>query len=196
VLRSMRAVAGLLLLALVFAPGAARAADDPLAKLFGGPFELIDHSGAARTDKSFRGRFLLIYFGYTSCPDICPTNLATIGAALDELGETGDAITPLFISIDPARDELGLLEGYVKSFHPRMIGLTGSEQQIQAVSRAYRIHRRKIPQPDADPKTDYLVDHSSITYLVGPDGTFRTLFPHDTKLNFMVRTIRKYLGQG
>ena len=140
-LRSIRAVAGSLLLALMFC--AAAAADDPLAKLFGGPFELVDHNGKSRTDKEFHGRFVLLYFGYVSCPNICPVNLATIGNALDELGAEGDAITPLFISIDPERDDRGLLAGYVKKFHPRMIGLSGSEQQIQAVARAYRIHRRK-----------------------------------------------------
>ncbi len=108
-LRSIRAVAGSLLLAIMFSANAA--ADDPLAKLFGGPFELVDHNGKSRTDKEFRGRFLLLYFGYVSCPTICPVNLATIASALDELGDAGEAITPLFISVDPERDDRGLLAG-------------------------------------------------------------------------------------
>lgn len=159
---------------------------------FGGPFSLIDHNGEARSDRDFRGRFMLIYFGYTHCPDLCPTGLQTIATALDELGAAADRIQPLFVTVDPARDTVELLRDYVGYFHPRLIGLTGSEQQIRAVSKAYRIHRLKVVTEDED---DYLVTHSTITYLMGPDGRFVTLFPHDTDSAFMAQILLKYTTQ-
>ena len=159
---------------------------------FGGPFELVDHTGARRSDTDFRGDFLLIYFGYTYCPDICPTNLQTMTEALDLLGDKAEQVQPLFISVDPARDTVETLGDYVPHFHPRMIGLTGSEPQVRAAAKAYRIHRSKVVMADAAPE-DYLVNHSSITYLMGPDGKFVTLFPHDTKADFMAQAITKYL---
>ena len=166
-------------------------ADLPIS--FGGPFSLTDHTGAARSDRDFRGRFMLIYFGYTYCPDLCPTGLQTITDALDGLGPPADRIQPLFVSVDPARDTVELLRGYVGHFYPGLIGLTGSEQQIRQVARAYRIHRLKVvPEGSEDPQ-DYLVSHSTITYLMGPDGQFVTLFPHDTDVDFMTATLRKYV---
>ncbi len=161
---------------------------------FGGPFELRDHEGQLRSDQDFRGRFMLVYFGYTYCPDICPTNLQTLSNALDILGETAEAVQPVFISVDPARDGVPQLRDYVSHFHPRLIGLTGSEAQVRAAARGYKIHRSKV-LTDGDPEADdYLVNHSSITYLMGPDGEFVTLFPHDTEADFMAEAIGRYLN--
>lgn len=160
---------------------------------FGGPFSLVDHGGTPRSDRDFRGSFMLIYFGYTYCPDICPTNLQTMTDALDLIGDKAGQVQPLFISVDPARDTAAALGDYVSYFHPRLIGLTGSERQVRAVAKAYRIHRSKVTVADAAPE-DYLVNHSSITYLMGPDGRFVTLFPHDTKADFMAQAIAKYLN--
>jgi cytochrome oxidase Cu insertion factor (SCO1/SenC/PrrC family) len=161
---------------------------------FGGPFSLTDHTGKAVTDKDFHGKFMLIYFGYTFCPDICPTNLQTMADALDQLGAKEKYVQPVFITIDPARDTSKLLKDYVKAFYPSMVGLTGTEAQIKSVANAYRQHRQIVPTEETkkDPN-DYLVAHSSITFLMGPDGKFVTLFPHDTKAEFMAKVMAKYL---
>lgn len=161
---------------------------------FGGPFTLTDHNGKTRTDRDFHGRFLLVSFGYTACPDICPTTLAAVAAALDLAGLAGERVQPVFITVDPARDRPEVLADYVSAFHPRLIGLTGSEPQVRAVTRAYRVHRRKVVAPDASGPDDYVVDHGSLTYLMGPDGAFVTLFPFGTTPEAMAAAIRKYVN--
>lgn len=160
---------------------------------FGGPFSLVDHTGEARTDRDFHGRFLLVSFGYTACPDICPTTLAAVAVALDLAGEAAREVQPVFISVDPVRDRPAVLADYVSVFHPAYIGLTGSEQQVRAVARVYRVHRRKVMLPDATGPDDYVVDHGSLTYLMGPDGKFVTLFPFHTTPEAMAAALRKYV---
>lgn len=139
----------------------------------GGPFTLVDQDGNTVTDADFRGHWLLVYFGFTFCPDICPTELTRNSNALDLLGEKGEKITPVLISIDPERDTPEKMKDYVHFFHPRMVGLTGTPQQIAAVAKEYRVFYMKAPgdQPDT-----YVVDHSSLTYLIGPDGRFVQFF--------------------
>lgn len=181
------ALALVVLVGLVAPAGAAK----PFPISFGGPFSLIDHNGAARTDRDFRGRFLLVLFGYAHCPDICPTGLQRMADALDLLGRDGARVQPIFITVDPARDTAQVLKSYVAAFHPRLVGLTGSEAQVRAAARAYKVHRRKLRDPDGGDA--YLVDHSSITYLMGPDGAFVTLFPHNAEAEFMARAIRRYV---
>lgn len=167
----------------------------PLVNLFGGPFSLIDHDGKHRTDKDFRGKYMLIFFGYTYCPDICPLNLQHGADALQALDEEkARQVVPIFVSIDPERDTPMVLKEYVANFGERFVGLTGSEQQIRAISKAYRIHRRKVLPAGESDKNNYLVDHSSITYLMGPDGKFITLFPHNTSGGKMAKAINRYLG--
>lgn len=163
---------------------------------FGGRFELVDHHGGQVSHKDFAGRFMLIYFGYTHCPDICPTNLLTMAQALLQLGDRAKPVQPLFISVDPGRDTVDVLAKYVGFFHPDLIGLTGTEEQVSAAARAYKIHRSKVITANQESEDDYLVNHSSITYLMGPAGEFVTLFPHDTKPEFMAKTITKYLDGG
>lgn len=180
------ALALVVLVGLVAPAGAAK----PFPISFGGPFSLIDHNGVARTDRDFRGRFLLVFFGYAHCSDICPTGLQRMADALDLLGGDGARVQPIFITVDPARDTAQVLKSYVAAFHPRLVGLTGSEAQVRAAARAYKVHRRKLRDPDGGA---YLVDHSSITYLMGPDGAFVTLFPHNAKAAFMARAIRRYV---
>lgn len=160
---------------------------------FGGPFSLVDHKGQKVTDKDFRGRFLLIYFGYASCPNICPTNLEIMAEALDQLGGVADRVQPVFISVDPDRDLPQVLAKFVANFHPRLIGLTGTEKQIASVAKAYRIYRGKIRLPEMK-KDEYLVTHTPTTFLMGPDGKFLTLFPHDTDPEFMGKTLGRYLS--
>ena len=166
----------------------------PLEALFGGPFALTDHNGRAVTDGTFRGRFALLYFGYTFCPDLCPTNLLTVAAALEALGpEQARRVQPLFVTVDPERDDLPALRDYMAHFGPRFLALRGTPAQTRAVLKAWRIHRRKVPAEAGADADDYLVDHATLTFLVGPDGKFRTLFPHDTPAGTMTATLRRYL---
>lgn len=139
----------------------------------GGPFTLVNQDGKTVTDADFRGRWLLVYFGFTYCPDICPTSLARNSDAIELLGEKGEKITPVLISIDPERDTPEKMKEYVHFFHPRMVGLTGTPPQIAAVAKEYRVFYMKAPgdQPDS-----YVVDHSSLTYLIDPGGTFVQFF--------------------
>lgn len=179
--------------AVVSPSGAAPAPKVPeMGKLFGGSFELVDQDGKTFTDKDLLGSYSLIYFGYTYCPDICPTSLSLVATALDELGEKANKIQPVFITIDPGRDRPEHLKDYVSAFHPRMIGLSGTEAQVKQVAKAYRVHRTKVLEKDK-PVDEYLVNHSSITYLMGPDGNFLTMFPHGTDPAFMVKAMEKYL---
>ncbi len=143
----------------------------------GGPFTLVNHDGRTVTERDFAGRPMLLYFGFTYCPDVCPTELGTIAAAIDAMGPLGDRVTPVFITIDPERDTPAALADYVSRFHPRMVGLTGSAEQIAQAARAYRVYYAKVRPRDS---TDYLMDHSSFIYFVGPDGRVRSLFRPET----------------
>jgi protein SCO1/2 len=138
--------------------------------LVGGPFALVDGDGHTVTDRDFRGKFMLVYFGYTYCPDVCPTTLNAVADALDRLGKKADRLQPLFITVDPRRDTPAVVKQYTAAFTPRLLGLTGSATQIAAVAKAYRVYyaeHRTGPGPD-----DYSMDHSSILYLMGPNGRF------------------------
>ena len=128
----------------------------------GGPFALTDHVGRRRTDADFRGKLLLIYFGYLYCPDICPTDLQAMGSAIDQLGPSGDAVQPLFITLDPERDTPDRLADYVTAFHPRFVGLTGSEDEIKSIARAYKVYYTRANDPRT---TDYILNHSAFIYL-------------------------------
>lgn len=167
--------------------------NDPLAGRFGGPFALMSHEGRLVSDADFRGRFLLVFFGYTHCPDLCPAGLATMTAALEMAGPEAAAIQPLFITVDPDRDTAQVLAAYVKSFHPSLLGLTGGEAEIASLAKAYKVHRRKVLTPPAADPADYVVDHGSLTYLMGPDGTFRTLVPHNTPAERLAALLQGYV---
>lgn len=147
--------------------------------LVGGPFSLTDQDGKRVTDQDFRGRYMLIFFGYTYCPDVCPSELQVMSAALDQLGSEADKIQPIFVTIDPARDTPETLKVYVSNFHPRLIGLTGSEAEIAAVANAYRVYYAKAK--GSENKPDYLMDHGTILYLMGPDGKFVKHFTYGTE---------------
>ncbi|NQV54335.1 MAG: SCO family protein [Rhodospirillales bacterium] len=135
----------------------------------GHAFQLIDHNGKPVTEKDFRGKYLLVFFGYTYCPDVCPTALADMSRALDILGADGSNIQPLFISVDPERDTPSQLKDYVANFHPRLIGLTGDKASIAAAAKSYKALYLKLPDPGGDPDA-YLVGHSSAIFLTGPNG--------------------------
>lgn len=159
----------------------------------GGPFELVNHKGEVVTDKTFQGGYMMVFFGYTYCPDVCPTVLSDIATTLDILGdEKGGKITPVMISVDPARDTPEHLAEYVSFFHPRTVGLTGTEEQIKAAARAYRVYY-SINKPQSDDPLDYLVDHTSIVYLMGPDGKLVTHFSHGTTPEVIAERLGKIL---
>ena len=136
----------------------------------GGPFTLINAQGKPVTDRDFLGRYMLIYFGYTFCPDVCPATLASIAAALDKLGERGNRVQPLFITIDPKRDTPALIGQYSKAFSPRLIGLTGTAEQVATVEKEYRVYAAE--HRTGNGPNDYTIDHSGIVYLMGADGRF------------------------
>ncbi|HZT47316.1 MAG TPA: SCO family protein [Hyphomicrobiaceae bacterium] len=155
--------------------------------LVGGPFTLTDQTGRRVTDQDFRGKFMLVYFGFTFCPDVCPTALQVMAAALDKLGPEAERITPVLITIDPERDTPAQLAMYVKSFHPRLVGLTGSPKEIEDAARAYRVYVKKVPDPKST--AGYTMDHSSIIYVMGPDGKYRGHFTHATSADVMAERL-------
>jgi protein SCO1 len=159
----------------------------------GGPFSLIDTTGKRVTDKDFLGRYMLVFFGYTNCPDICPAGLQVMSAALDKLGKRADEIVPIFITLDAARDTPEKLATYVKAFHPRLVGLTGSESDIAATAKAYRVYFQKVPD-DKDPKT-FTIDHSAIFYLMGKDGKLLAPIPHTNDVEQLTASLDQALSK-
>jgi cytochrome oxidase Cu insertion factor (SCO1/SenC/PrrC family) len=159
--------------------------------LVGGPFTLTDGSGKRVTDKDYRGRYMLVFFGYTSCPDICPAGLQLISAALENLGPKADRITPIFISVDPARDTPEKLADYVKNFSPRLVGLTGTPEEVAAVAKAYKVYYKKKPNPSSP--DDYAMDHTGIIYLMDPNGEFVTHFTPTTPVDDLTAKLDKIL---
>ena len=155
----------------------------------GGPFALVDQDGKTRTDADFRGRFMLIYFGYSFCPDVCPTTLQEMGAALDKLGPKRARVAPVFITIDPARDTPNILKDYTKSFGPDFVGLTGSDKAVAQAARAYHVYIRKHPLPGGN----YSMDHSGVIYLMGPDGKFITYYEAEIGPDKMADDLRSRL---
>jgi protein SCO1/2 len=146
------------------------------AALIGGSFSLVDQNGERVTDANYRGRYMLVYFGYTYCPDVCPLGLQTVAQAMDLLPPAvAERVVPIFITVDPERDTPEVMKSYVELFHPRLVGLTGTPDEIAQVTKAYRIYARKAESTDAG---DYLVDHSAFTYLMGPDGAYASHFSH------------------
>jgi cytochrome oxidase Cu insertion factor (SCO1/SenC/PrrC family) len=156
----------------------------------GGPFELTDQTGRRRTDTDFRGKLVVLYFGYTYCPDVCPTELQSISLALDKLGAAAEAVQPLFITVDPERDTPVRLAGFVSSFHPRLIGLTGSLADIRKTAIAYRTF---FVKSGAATPGDYAVDHTGFIYLVGRDGRYLGFLPPGSTPDAIADAIRTRL---
>jgi protein SCO1 len=157
----------------------------------GGPFELIDHSGHARTERDFRGQLMLVYFGFTWCPDVCPTDLQAIGLAMDKLGIDAAKVQPMFVTVDPERDTSTHLADYVKLFHPRLIGLTGSAKAIRKAADVYKVYYARV---DLNKDAGYTVDHTAFIYLMDRDGKYLGFFPPGTSADRMVEVIRPRLG--
>jgi protein SCO1/2 len=159
--------------------------------LIGGPFSMTDHTGKAVTEKDFSSYKSLVFFGFTSCPDVCPSGLQVMAAALDKLGAKADQLVPIFVTVDPERDSVEKLALYVKSFHPKLIGLTGTEEQVKAMAKAYRVYFKKIPDektPDA-----YSVDHSAFFYLMDENGRYLRHFSHSVDPDTLAAELAKSL---
>jgi protein SCO1 len=168
---------------------------------FGGSFSLIDQNGMRRTDMDFRGKYMLVFFGYTYCPDVCPTALAVESEALDKLGSRAGRIVPIFISVDPKRDTPDKLKSYLASFDAKppsarrdFVGLTGSDAEIAQAAKAYRVYyQAHLDGLHAEGGADYSVDHSSDVYLMNPEGKFVAYYslgilPDEMAADLMLKT--------
>jgi len=159
--------------------------------LVGGPFTLTDQDGRKVTEKHFLGKYMLVFFGYTYCPDVCPTELQVMAAALDSMGAKADLIQPVFVSVDPERDTPELLKQYVENFHPRLMGLTGTPDEIASVAKTYRVFFSKVENstPDA-----YLMDHSTIMYLMDPQGRFLKHFTYTNDAEGLAKALNQAIS--
>jgi protein SCO1/2 len=152
----------------------------------GGDFTLTDARGKKRRLAEFRGKVVVLYFGFTTCPDICPTDMLALGTALKGLGKDAKSVQPLFVTLDPARDKPAVLAEYVKNFHPSFIALTGSDAEIREVARLYKVFYEKVP---AGGSSTYTIDHSSFVYLVDRHGRYAGFLPSGTPSDKIGRTI-------
>ena len=161
-----------------------------LASAIGGPFRLVDQNGKTVTDADLKGKWSLVYFGYTHCPDACPTALNDISIALSQLGPKRDAVRPVFITVDPERDTPQSLKAYVTSFDAPILALTGSPDQVAKAAKGYRVYYAKHPEAGGD----YSMDHSSVIYVMDPDGRFTASFTHESAPEQIAERLKKLIG--
>ena len=190
----------------------------------GGPFDLVDQNGKPRNAAGFLGQYMLVQFGYTYCPDVCSVALDTMGRALDILAEQDPAmaarVAPIFISVDPARDTVAVLKDYAVNFHPRLVALTGTREQVESAAAAYRVYFAKAEaqpaaaaghaeqeshdhsshdhggqaQPVAGAAPGYLINHSTVMYFMGPEGGYLTHFSHGSTADGIAQTLAQRIG--
>jgi protein SCO1/2 len=184
------ALAGAAIL-LLATPHEGRSVQSSGTALVGGPFSLVGADGKAVTDADFRGRYMLVFFGFTHCPDICPAELQVIAEALDKLGDKGKKLVPVFITLDPERDTPRVMAEYVKTFGPNFVGLTGSPEAIAGAAKAYRVAYAKVKNKES--AGDYSVDHSALGYLMDPKGRYVTHFSYGTSSEEMAKKLGKFL---
>jgi cytochrome oxidase Cu insertion factor (SCO1/SenC/PrrC family) len=159
--------------------------------LIGGPFTMVNQKGKTVTEKTFQGKYTIYFFGFTFCPDVCPTELQVLIAALKELGPDEAKITPVFVSVDPERDSPKIIGEYVANFSPRLVGLTGTPEQLAAMASAFHLYYKKVAnENDAQ---NYGMDHSSILYLMAPDGKFAKHFPYTTDAKKLALELKSVL---
>ena len=166
------------------------AAGTLLASAIGGPFRLVDQNGKTVTDADLKGKWSLIYFGYTHCPDACPTTLNQIAIALDDLGPKRDAVRPVFITVDPERDTPEVLKSYVTSFDAPILALTGTPEAVAQAAKDYRVYYAKHPEPGGD----YSMDHSSVIYVMDPEGRFTATFTPESSPEDIAARLKKLLA--
>lgn len=159
--------------------------------MIGGPFTLTDHTGKRVTDEDFRGRHMLVFFGFTFCPDVCPSALQVMSATLDKLGPKAERFVPILITVDPERDTPQQLALYVQSFHPRLVGLTGTPAEIDEVLRAYRVHTRKRVDPKSS--AGYTVDHPAQIYVMDPAGRYRAILDYTKGVDSVAASLSRVL---
>ena len=191
----------LVVIASLFCSGMATAAEQPSAAQMmddlmygrgavGGPFTLTDQTGKQRSDAEFRGKLMIVYFGYTYCPDVCPTDLMAITRALDALGPAAEGVQPVFITIDPERDTK-VLADYVSAFHHSFVGLTGSPDEIRKVANSYKAFYVKVGD---ERSREYSIDHAGVIYLMGRNGEYLGFMPPQTNPDRLTEVLRKYLA--
>lgn len=191
---ALMALSGLMLLGLVFVVWHGRGDSDSAAAVpIGGPFALVDQTGKPVTEADYRGRLMLVFFGFTHCPDVCPTALDRISRTLDRLGKDAAEVQPIFITVDPERDDPATLAAYIEAFDRRIVGLTGTPEQIASAARAYRVYYSRAAPAGSESGDDYLVNHSAIVYLMGRDGTFLAHFPYTATAEDMAAEIQRHL---
>ena len=159
--------------------------------LIGGPFSLVNAEGARVTEKDFSGKPMLVFFGFTNCPDVCPSGLQIIAAALDQLGDKAQGLTPVFITVDPERDTPEVTGQYVKSFHPAIVGLSGPADDVAGAIKVYRVYAKKVENPETP--DHYNVDHSAFLYLMDKNGEFIRHFPHSVDADTLATELAKVL---
>jgi protein SCO1/2 len=161
-----------------------------LASAIGGPFQLVDQNGKTVTDADLKGKWSLIYFGYTHCPDACPTTLNAISIALSEIGAKRDEVRPVFITVDPERDTSQALKSYVTAFDAPILALTGTPDEVAQAAKDYRVYYAKHPEPDGD----YSMDHSSVIYVMDPQGRFTATFTPESSPEQIAERLKKLVG--
>ena len=175
------------LLVMLWAMGGVRGVTAPAA--IGGPFQLTDQSGATVTEKDLQGKPSIVFFGFTHCPDVCPTALFEMSEILRAMGKDADRVNAYFISVDPERDSKEAMKDYLSSFDPHLKGLTGDPEAVAKVLSAYRVYAKKVPLKDGD----YTMDHTALTYLMDRDGKFVAPFNLNRKPEEAAADLKKYL---
>lgn len=189
-LNMCRSAAAVVLICASFSTAQAQEPSQPSS--IGGRFMLQDHNGRIVTDKDYQGRFMLITFGYTYCPDVCPTNLVNMGEALDILAGQAEQVVPIFVTVDPARDDVAQLRDYVTSIDERVVGLTGPQSMIDSISQRYKIETA-IHHPEGWEADEYMVDHTASIFLMAPDGSFLVRFAHGMVPADMAKRMQDFL---
>ncbi|NDF11585.1 MAG: SCO family protein [Proteobacteria bacterium] len=162
------------------------------APTIGGPFTLTDQNGTVVSDKTYAGKYLLVFFGFTNCPSICPTALTNITGTLKVLGADADKIVPIFITVDPSRDQPAALKTYLQNFDPRIVALTGTQEQIDNVTKEYKVYAKKVEVPGMN---GYMMDHSTFLYLMDKDGKYLAHLEHNEPADQMAVKIRPFITQ-
>ncbi len=160
---------------------------------FGGPFSLTNHLGQKITEKDFDKTYRLMYFGFTFCPAICPTELSKITAALNSMDkELAAQVTPIFVTVDPERDTVEKLKPYVEMFHPSLVGLTGTPDEIKDMLKTFKVYAAKVDDPAL---SEYTMDHSSFIYFIAPDGRLFHIFKMEDKADIMASVMTSWISQ-
>ncbi len=173
-------------------PLGSQSAEGSGAALIGGPFALVNHEGKTVTPQDFAGKHMLVFFGFTHCPDVCPAKLNNISIALDRLGPLAGEVTPIFITVDPERDTPERMAQYVSNFSARIVGLTGTQEEVRRAAQAYRVYFAKVEMPES--ASGYLMDHSAFTYLMDENGQYVTHFAYGDSIEKMTERLRRELG--